>query len=265
MALVLPPSLREAAILDPVHQAMPHVGVTGIKLSPLTQYVFVLFTQRSGSFYLSDLLQTSGFFNFADEYLSSGMVNSTSRERNIKSIGEYFACISELRTRSGFFVLKSTIQQLAMLALHGILELILPRTRFIVIERMDKLAQVISWSIADQTGRYHLSAGQADAATHGGAPTYDSADLHARLGMLAHAAAQTTLFVGLNGLAPLHVSYEALIAAPKVCGRMINEFLGCEDVHCDPELVRFRRQASALNEVWRARFLSERTRLGSSA
>jgi LPS sulfotransferase NodH len=252
-------NLATFAQQDPVTRALPLRDGAEVRLPDGLTYVFLVFTHRTGSFYLADLLTTSGYFNQAQEAFALGPVSAVCRRERIGSFSAYFAAVAGLHARNGCYVVKSTIGQLLMLAWHGVLQRVLPRSRFIVIERMDKLAQVISWSIADQTGDFQAYA-EAGAPAKS-APVYDGKDLRERLARLAHDSALTTSFIGLNGLLPLHVGYERLIADPAGTAASVCAFLDRPEVRCDPALVRLRKQATLVNADWRALFLAERAYL----
>jgi LPS sulfotransferase NodH len=257
VSIIVPPTseLLKLALEDPVTEALPLRNGASVVLPEGLSYVFIVFTCRTGSFYLAELLATSGFFNKAAEALALGPVERVCREKNLQSFSEYFADLARNEAKNGFFVVKANVEQLVSLAWHGVLQRIAVRSRFIVTERMDKLAQAISWLIAVQTGKYR-SNDQLPAV----APVYDGEELRNRLNRVVQEHAEASLFFALNGLVPLHVCYERMIAAPLVCSRIVCKFLGRPDVACDPALVPLRRQATGVNREWRARFLAEQAR-----
>ena len=126
----------------------------GVTLPADLTYVFIVFTNRSGSTYLGELLASTGGFNAAGEPLNIDAVVSGCAERGCASLSQYLARIAAEQAFAGHFVVKASISQLATLAHHGLLARILGRSRFVVVERVDKLAQAISWHIATGTGLY---------------------------------------------------------------------------------------------------------------
>lgn len=215
-------------------------------------YVFIIYVGRSGSGYLAHLLGSTGFFNVAEEPLNVDVAHDVCKRRKLESYSQYFATIAAQTARNGHFVFRALAGHLGLLAHHGILPRILPRSRFILLERLDRLAEAISWQIAVQTGRFNsLDAGTARE------PTYSAADIRNYINYSIGEAAQARAFMAHNGLVPIHVAYETLTARPRQIGKMICEFLGQPDLVCDPAKVPLRRQATDLNRQWRARYLAD--------
>lgn len=258
MAIVVPPEfdLRARALADPITRALPlKARAGGFGLPPDMDYVFIVFTNRSGSYYLAELLSTSGFFNLADEDLFSDRVLERCRQAGMAGYGDYFSEVAIQYARNNTYVVKSTIGELATLAWHGVLQQVLTRSRFVVIERMDKLGQAISWVIASQTGRYRSTDPAPTVA-----PVYDRAGIANGVARFAFENAQADCFFGMNGIVALHLAYERLIARPRITAQTVCEFLGHPELVCDPSRCRLRRQAGPLNAAWRARFLAEQAR-----
>ena len=175
-----------------------------------------------------------------------------SRKRGFESFAAYFATTAAEKARNGHFVVKASIGQLAVLAAHGILERILPHSRFILTERMDKLAQAISWQIAAQSGVFTSH----DSTANRPEPVYNRDVLRHDLEGLTQLHATIALFMALNGIVPLHLTYEFLTTRRKQAGRFACEFLGQPALEIDPTKVKMKRQATRRNAEWRERFLS---------
>lgn len=227
---------------------------------PALTYVFIVFDGRTGSTYLGELLGTTGFFNAAGELLNSDHALEVCAGRGWNSFATYFANTAAEKSRNAHFVVKASVAQLAMLAEFGILPRILARSRFIVTERMDKLAQAISWLIATRTGRYtslHDDTGVE--------PEYDGRAIGAHLNDLIAGPGNIARFMAMNGIVPMHVSYEMLVSRPHIVSGLVCSFLGQAGLACDPKRVPLRRQATARNAEWRARFLAELQATASAA
>lgn len=228
-------------------------------LPPGLTYVFIVFTNRSGSTFLGELLASTGFFNPAGEPLNGDEVLRRSAEHGWQGFGQYFAGIAAEQARNGHFVLKASIGQLSVLTQNGILPRIIGQSRFIVAERGDKLAQAISWRIASVTGRYRSFDSPAARA-----PTYDGAALRRHVEDAVEAHATISRFMALNGIAPLTVSYELLTSRPAAVGQILCAELGQPALTCDLSQVRLERQATDLNREWRERFLAEEAETGAA-
>ena len=252
-------SILLPAALDPAQDGhgsaiaavLPERDGGSVALPDLT-YVFIVFTNRSGSTYLGELLASTGYFNAAEEALNADTVLAVCKSRGIATFARYFAAIAAERSRNGHFFVKAAVGQLAVLAWHGILGRILPRARFIVVERMDKLGQAISWHIAAQTGLFTSYHAPRDRPP----PAYSREALTNIMVALAEAQARTDMFMGLNGIMPLQLTYELLTVHREFAVRQVCDYLGADAPPYNPALIRVQRQATALNDAWRARFLS---------
>ena len=60
-----------------------------------------------------------------------------------------------------------------------------------------------------------------------------------------------------NGIVPLHVTYERLIADPDGEAAFLVRELGLPDFVIERTTVRLERQSGRVNEEWRRRYLSE--------
>lgn len=217
------------------------------------RFVFIVFTNRSGSTFLSELLASTGFFNYGQEFLNQEAVIPACRANGWLSLSTYVAAMARQHGRNGYFVTKASIGQVAILAQHGLLDRIVERAYFLVVERADKLAQVISWAIATQTRRftsYHPMEAP-------GELIYKGAGIRRDLDDFIQSHASISAFMALNGLCPFHTTYEMLTAHPEVVGAWVCAHLGQPELVCHSGRVGLQRQATARNGAWRVRFLEE--------
>jgi LPS sulfotransferase NodH/capsular polysaccharide biosynthesis protein len=259
VAVALPPSIdpRRHPPDDAFLRLLPRRDGASVALPDGLTYVFIVFVNRSGSTYLAELLASTGFFNVGKEALNPEAAVLACNLHGWGSLSAYFAETAAREARNGYFVAKATIGQLAVLDWHGLLPRILPSCRFLVIERMDKLAQAISWSIANQTGQFVSLDGQRGPL----AAVYDGEAVRRDLARVVDQHAEIGLFMALNGLTPFHLSYETLTAEPSIAGALACQYLGQPHLTCNAGLIRLARQATSMNDDWRARFLAERDRL----
>ena len=253
----LPPTIDPDKVeTDLVHKYGVQPQVTSSATLPAgVLYGFIVFTHRSGSFYLADLLLTTRYLNHAQECFNPGnLINFLQSDEQGGNYGEYFSRYVQRQTKNNVCLAKITISELAFLAWYGILDQILENTKFIVIERMDKLGQAISHLIANQTGKFQWF----DKPEKEVAPTYDFTKILNILGSITSQAMETSMLMGLNGLIPYHVSYEALVAEPALIVKQIVNFLGVSCGPADLSRVQMRVQATSLNADWRRRFLVEK-------
>ena len=254
MRIVLPPGLDPAQDyhgLRIAQELAPPGDAVGLPED--VTYVFIVFSNRSGSTLLAELLAASGFFNRTTEPLNADAVIPGARARHLGSLAAYFAAVVRESARNRHFVVKAAVGQLGVLAAHGVLGRILPRARFIQTERMDKVAQVVSWSIAAQTGRFTSY----DPAGERPAPQYDGPALRRSLDGLLGVHARTSLFFALNGIVPFQVTYEALAARPGETAEQVCAWLGHPELRCDAALVGLQRQWTDRNAEWCRRFVED--------
>ena len=127
----------------------------------------------------------------------------------------------------------------------------LPRLGFVHLTRRDLLGQAISLTRAVQTGRYKF--GQA-----GGEPRYDRRKIADALARLAWGQGRWESWFARNGLAPLRLAYEEVVAAPQAAVDQIAALVGlAEPAPIDMSRVAVRVQRDVSSEEWRDRFLRE--------
>jgi LPS sulfotransferase NodH len=227
---------------------VPKASVAGLR-----NLVLICFTNRSGSWLLADLLGTSGRFFVAGECLNGDEVANIAQRRRIRSFAGFFEEYLVGQAVDGNLVLKCGLPHLEILGRSGVLDHLGARVRYVHVERLDRLAQAISWEIARQTQhwsshRSHLPAPE---------PVYDRAGIEAAIELFAGYNHGFGTFFGLNGIVPEHVTYEALVARPAEVAEGVVAGMFAGPAGVDPAKVTFRRQAGPRNEEWRRRFLAE--------
>ena len=252
----LPPTLDpdkvETELVRTYHLRRQETDLTTLPTNVL--YGFIVFTHRSGSFYLADLLLTTRYLNHAQECLNPGkLIKFLQADEGGGTYGDYFSNYVWNSTKNAVCLAKVTIHQLAFLAWYGILNNIISSSKFIVIERMDKLGQAISHSIANQTGKFQWF----DKPEREIAPAYNYSNILTLLESITSQVMETGRFMGLNGLVPHHVSYEALVANPALVVARVVDFLGVDCGPVDLGRVAMLVQRTSVNDDWRGRFLAE--------
>jgi LPS sulfotransferase NodH len=133
----------------------------------------------------------------------------------------------------------------------------LPGLRFIHLERRDLLGQAISRVRADQTGQF-----RAYPQVQRSSARYSRAAISRRLNEIVVGQARWRLFFSVNGVVPLLLLYEQIVADPSAAAKQVAEFL--EEPLPDPftaAKVDLQIQRDDLTEEWRRRFLAESGRL----
>lgn len=212
--------------------------------------LFILFTNRSGSNLLAELLAAGGQVNPAEEDLNQNLVIERSRAAGHASFEAYLR-VCRARHAGGRFAIKAALPQYDFLARSGLLDRVFPRRRLLVTERRDKIAQAVSWMIASQTLAYRSSdRPRAEA-------SYDAEAIRS----FAHHAAtlhrDLPFYLALRAEAWCHVVYEDLVEARAATLARVAAFLGWPPLAVDESRLTLRRQAGPLNAAFRERFLAE--------
>ena len=218
-------------------------------------WVFLCFTNRSGSNYLAEILASDNRYNRATEILNYPQVLEISKRRGFTRFQDFLAHVVTHQQQSGRFFLKAALQHLEILVRAGVLDQIADRSQFIMLERNDVLAQAISFAIAFATRAFSSEEeGFADPQE----VTYSRETVDRHLESISMSRQQFARFFGRNGIVPVSMTYERLVADVEgEAGRLARE-LGLADFRPDMSRVRLQRQADAVNDEWRRRYLSGR-------
>ena len=189
------------------------------------KFIFLCFTNRSGSNYLAELLASSQHLPLAGENLNFNTVIVHARQKSLPSFQDYFSFLVRLTAGHGVVFLKVAPSHLEVLGRSGILDQVIHRSRFVVIERADKLAQAISHLIAFQTGRF-TSTVQNSAET--AEPHFNREALERIINRNANEYRDFSLFFGHNGIVQAQVIYEQLVHDPASVLAYVGDMLGVE-------------------------------------
>lgn len=128
----------------------------------------------------------------------------------------------------------------------------LPGLSFVHLVRRDLLGQAISFARALQTLQYKAS----DPAS--GDARYDSALIADCLVRIAYGQARWETWFARNGLEPLRLVYEELVADPRAAVAAVAGRMGEPEAAIDWSKVELRVQRDSLSDEWRRRFVSDR-------
>lgn len=259
---LLVPALMRGSPAPNRDHIVRHFGVQHFGSAPLDpvalpsncRFVFLCFTNRCGSAYLGDLLQSTGVFAQAGESLNAGEVLSESEAHGLHSFREYFAHIVRRDAKDGIYIVKAQPEQLLLLTQCGILDEIADRTDFLLLRRADLLAQAISRAIAEQNDAWAWNAPRKRADSE---LQFAARQLTGHIGYVTFQNRCFELFFGINGITPITLEYERLVHSPQAELDVLAARLGLPPLRIAPDMLRYRQQAGALNDDWRARFLQE--------
>jgi LPS sulfotransferase NodH len=136
-----------------------------------------------------------------------------------------------------------------------VLDEIVDKSNFVMVERSDKLAQSISLSIANQTGKWaSFSATRSDAD-----PKYQFGSILGILQSIIRQNAYFDEFFAINGLYPISIIYEQFTETPEIYASYIAGRLGLKQFEMQRAKVRTEKQAGPTNQIWRQKFLQDVT------
>ena len=217
-----------------------------------TKFVFICFTNRSGPNYLAELLASDQQIGLADETLNADAIIKSSKKKGFKSLQEYFGFLAQKIAKNNYVVIKIAPYQIEMLGKAGILDQVIDHSHFVVIERSDKLAQAISHHIAFQTKKFksiHKGTGAVIA------PEFNRERIDGITTNISNMYRNFNLFFSRNGIVPISVNYEQMIAHPKFTLSFIGSRIGLPDLKFSRKRIRLERQAGPLNQEWREKYL----------
>lgn len=227
-----------------------------ITFSSEMRFVFLCYTNRCGSNYVAELFASSGKYNLAGEDLNFDTVIDHSKAHGFTDFGSYFSFLLRRKARNNTFIIKLAIQHLELLVKSGIMKKIQTKSRFVLIERADKLSQAISFALAFGTGQF---TSRQTASKKAEEVEFSATQIRGILQGLVEAYKLFDLFFAVNGIVPSYVIYEQMADDPiQFFNRLANE-VELNNMAVNPQAVRIERQASDVNLLWRIQYLSSNT------
>jgi LPS sulfotransferase NodH len=192
------------------------------------QVIFLCFTNRVGSNYLTDLLSLAGYgVRVAEEDYNSSTAIAVSKRHKINDYDAYLEHLVRTTARNGTCVWKIGPAQLLWLANRGFVPDFFPDARYIHIRRRNKIAQAVSLFLASQTGKYF-----GDTSENGNivpVDNLDASDIARHLLQILIGESHLEYFFALHNLKPYELWYEDLAAAPQSSILKLSEWLGYAD------------------------------------
>lgn len=207
---------------------------------------------RSGGTYLSQLLGSTGCLGRPEDWFNgTGYRNRGHSDYPLDRAGQLAMVLSGGRSPNGVTGVKLSPVRCDELAGFDWQSPLAPLS-YIHLVREDRLGQAISDARAQQTGAYRsTTAPRAE-------PRYDARRIIGSLHNQLLDEARVRRFFAINGIAPLELTYEALLANEAAVLARIAVFLEVDDLaEPDGAKIELQMQRDAINEEWRARFLAE--------
>ncbi|HZR91593.1 MAG TPA: Stf0 family sulfotransferase [Gaiellaceae bacterium] len=218
-------------------------------------------TPRTGSTMLGDLLADTGLVGRAGEYFGEPFRRQVVPGLSRRGFDDYLVACTRHARGTGAFGVKLHWDQVEVFlhllrlrrGLSGrsdgeVLEAIFPSVRFVSLRREDEVAQAVSWWKAITTGRW------TDGRPPVGEPRFDADGIRTRLRRIEQHNAAWEAWFRANGIEPLRLTYEELVADPASVARRTLLHLG---VQVPPGLAvrpRTERQADGVNADWIRRY-----------
>lgn len=160
--------------------------------------------------------------------------------------------LSDGATPNGIYALKLFPFQLDAVQDKISWSSMLPQLRFVHLVRRDLLGQAVSWSRAIQTTQYrHNQVPQAS-------PDYDASHILKCLHDIARLNARWEVYFATNGISPLKLVYEDILADPQRGAEDVALLFGLPSPPLvDMTKITLQRQSDDLSDQWRRRFLAD--------
>jgi LPS sulfotransferase NodH len=241
--------------LDHVRDKIPDPGKCDLTAAKKLQFLFICYTNRCGSNFVAELLASTGAYNLAGEFFNHDTVNNHMQTRALKDIAAYFEYLCDTQSKNGKLASKLAVTHLQILHMSGILDQIIDRCRFLVVERNDRLMQAISMSIASQTGQW---ASYMPSRTPHSDAEFSRKQIEAVIEGTIKQQRVFDLFFAYNGIDHHKIIYEQLVSAPELNIEALSGWLGESIGRVNLEKIKLQRQMSTKNVEWRRLFLEER-------
>ena len=230
-------------------------------------------TPRTGSTLLCSLLASSGCAGVPESYFRAQDLAARAQQWRIRQpdggfeFAEYLNCVLESGTSdNGVFgvrimwgTLSELLDQLRGMGMDGsdreVLDQAFGPTRFVYIQRQDRLAQAISRLRAEQTDLWHVTS-KADLERRSGIERYDAERIAAFIAESTQHNQEWEAWFSTAGVTPLRVDYEDLNQNAQAVAGAVLKFLGQSAAGvalAAPNL----RMSDSLSTQWAARFRAE--------
>jgi LPS sulfotransferase NodH len=262
MSLLVPMDCARNDHMQLVEARLGEIAPTSTEPRRDIRYVFLCFTNRCGSNLLANALSSSGLLNRAEEFFNGNTIVDNCLMHNLTSVPDYFNSLTRGGSKNGLLISKLSYSHLEILAKAGILDRIVGLSRFLMVERIDKLAQAISYDLALQTGQWthYMPSRRCE-----GELEYSYARITQHIDSVLDQHRRLYQFFALNGIIPSVVLYERFIQDPAHQIRLLGQYIGLPDLCYVPENVDLRRQTGHINREWREQFVKESRELANAA
>ena len=215
--------------------------------------VFICFTNRCGSNYLAEVIESTDYFPSSGEFFNWDTVIDNSKDANLVSLDDFCKKLINQRKKNNIFISKIGYLQLFMLSKFGQIPNIINNPKFIWIRRNDVVSQAVSLVIANQTKQWTSFQQPVDEKK----AEYKYHEIMTSINEIIRANVMFENYFKLFNANYLSIFYEDFCEQPLEHMDHISKFLQHDDTKPDVAAVRTEIQRNALNEEFKARFLED--------
>lgn len=241
--------IHEKTIREKFNDKVYYRGDAPVFDGPL---VLLAFVNRSGSNLLASHMRTVPRLAGFHEQLNWTTVLNTSERQGISNFPDYIQHATTLAQKPDkIYGFKASWDQMLMLLRFGI-DRMYTGVNVVHITREDIVGQAISLLIASQTEQWTSKQTAREDVT----PKYDETRITNIINDCSAAAEKVRLVSQMSGARYLSVTYEQVVENPALVIRQIGRSMGAKLPTWQPKPVPLERQANALNDEWRSRYLA---------
>ena len=182
--------------------AYSDIGMSSIRFVP------ILFTNRSGSNFVSELVASTNEYNIATEIFNSEEIIGTCREFGINYFHEYISAIVTSNAINDCFFVKLGTPHLYLLEKAGFLSLFFNRQKCLWSRRANLHSQAVSFFIAEKTGAW--ASYQSVKIPALSSKDYDFSRINYFYCLIKNQESRIGSFVSSNAISCFEVGYEQL-------------------------------------------------------
>lgn len=219
------------------------------------KFIPILFTNRSGSNYIAELISSSNLFNLASEIFNSDEVIRVCKMNEISSLSEYAQKIVAHNAINNTFFVKVSTPHLFLLERGGLLPCVFSERKAIWSRRSDLIAQSVSFFIAEKTGRW--ASYQEGSARPLSVEDYDFPRISYFYDLISDQERRLDDFISDNQISCLDINYEELCLDPLSGMSLISNHLEIGKLKPDFASVKTAKQSGELNLYFAERFSAD--------
>lgn len=215
--------------------------------------VFICFTNRCGSNFFAEVLESTSFFPSSGEFFNWEAIIKNSKQQNLQSLDEFCLFLIRQRQKNNFFISKVGYQQLFMLSKYGQIPNIINNPKFIWIRRRDVISQAVSLVIADQTKKWTSYHSPTEEIT----PVYKMDSILLSVSNIIQANTMFETYLRMFNAEYLEIIYEDFCSQTLDHMREICSFVQQDFKMPNLKKIKTKVQRNSINKEFKEKFLSD--------